>query len=172
MSADAELLYRYVEAGSDQAFTELVQRHLPLVYSAALRQVGGDPHRAQEVVQSVFTLVARKAHTLHRHPALIGWLYTTTHHVASKLRRAEQRRTRHEQQEPLMPPDLSEDAPAPVDWEQVRPVIDDLMLQLKERDRTAVLLRFFESQSYPPPPFRPFFGRWSTATKRSRICCS
>jgi DNA-directed RNA polymerase specialized sigma24 family protein len=94
MSTDAELLQLYAERGSQPAFSTLVERHLALVYSAALRQVGNNPHRAQEVVQTVFTLLARKVRPLSRHPALIGWLYTTTYYTADKLRRAEQRRER------------------------------------------------------------------------------
>src|SRR6184192_3902681 len=102
MSTDAELLQLYAEHGSEAAFTTLVERHLPVVYSAALRQVAGDAHRAQEVGQLVFTLVARKARQLSRHPALVGWLYTTTHYTADKLRRAEERRLRLAQQAQTM----------------------------------------------------------------------
>jgi hypothetical protein len=36
----------------------------------------------------------------------------------------------------------------PADWEQLRPVLDDLMEELDERDREAVLLRFVEGQSF------------------------
>ncbi len=36
MSEDAELLGRYAREHSEGAFTELVRRHLDLVYSAAL----------------------------------------------------------------------------------------------------------------------------------------
>ncbi len=51
MTDDAELLRQYVEARSEGAFAELVQRHLPMVYSAALRQVGGDAELAKNVAQ-------------------------------------------------------------------------------------------------------------------------
>ena len=54
MIPDGELLRRYAETNSESAFTELVERHLPLVYSAALRQVNGDAHLAQDVAQTVF----------------------------------------------------------------------------------------------------------------------
>ena len=47
---DAELLARYARSGDEEAFTELVRRSLPLVYSAALRQVRR-PELAEEVAQ-------------------------------------------------------------------------------------------------------------------------
>lgn len=83
MDQDAELLRRYLDDRSEASFAALVHRHLPLVYSAALRNVGGDTHRAQEVAQAVFTLFARKAAKLRSHPTLAGWLYTCTHFLAA-----------------------------------------------------------------------------------------
>ena len=69
MMEDAELLRRYAAEKSEEAFAELVRRHLDLVYSTALRQLAGDTHLAQDVAQGVFTALARKAATL------TGWLY-------------------------------------------------------------------------------------------------
>ena len=43
---------------------------------AALRRVGGDVHRAQDVTQLVFTALAHNAAALKRHPDLVGWLFT------------------------------------------------------------------------------------------------
>src|SRR6266498_879069 len=64
MTSDGELLRRYTETNSENAFAELVERHLNLVYSAALRQVNGDAHLAQDVAQTVFADLARKAASL------------------------------------------------------------------------------------------------------------
>src|SRR5688572_22596175 len=94
MSGDAELLRRYVESGSDAAFAELVRRHLNLVYFAALRQVAGDPHRAEEIAQAVFTDLARKARRLTGRATLAGWLHTSTRFAAGTARRAEAARKR------------------------------------------------------------------------------
>ena len=47
MNEDAELLRRYASEHSESAFTELIRRHVNLVYSAALRVAGEDIHRAE-----------------------------------------------------------------------------------------------------------------------------
>lgn len=52
-ASDTELLRRYAEDHYEAAFAELVSRHVGLVYAAALRQVGGATHRAQDVAQRV-----------------------------------------------------------------------------------------------------------------------
>lgn len=146
MPEDPELLRLYTETGAESAFTALVQRHLPLVHSAALRQTGGDLSQAEEVAQTVFALLARKSAELQRHPTLIGWLYTTTYHTAAKARRADLRRRNREQEVQIMHD--AEETSLAADWTELRPVIDDVMLQLKDEDRTAVLLRFFENRTH------------------------
>src|SRR5882672_6412310 len=147
MSGDTELLRRYVEERSEAAFAELVRLHLNLVYFAALRQVGGDAHRAKDVAQAVFTDLARKAQALSRHAVLTGWLYTSTHYAAAKVVRGEVRRQKHEQEAHTMNEILPTSTPG-ADWDRLRPVLDDVMLELNERDREAILLRFFEGQAF------------------------
>jgi len=143
MMTDAELLRRYAETGSQEAFAELVHRHLTFVYAAALRQVDGSSHRAEDVTQAVFTALARKAGSLTHRAELIGWLYTSTHFAAAKLKRTEQRRQTHEQEAHAMQELLSSNG-AGAEWERLRPVLDDAMHALPERDREAILLRFFQ----------------------------
>jgi DNA-directed RNA polymerase specialized sigma24 family protein len=50
---DQQLLREYAESGSEPAFTEVVQRNVDFVYSAALRLVR-DAHLAEDVSQKVF----------------------------------------------------------------------------------------------------------------------
>lgn len=144
-SSDAQLLRDYAERGVEAAFTEIVSRHTDLVFSAALRQVYS-PDLARDVTQSVFTDLARKARTvsanLSPEASLVGWLYRGTRFAARDLNRNETRRTQRERQamEQLQP------APeTPLDWEQLRPVLDDAMAELDDTDRDAVLLRYFKN---------------------------
>ena len=147
MSTDAELLRRYAEEKSEAAFAELVRLHLNLVYFAALRQVGGDAHRAKDVAQTVFTDLARKAASLTGRATLTGWLHTSTRFAATKLRRADFTRQQHEQEATTMNALLSDSDPA-AEWERLRPMIDDVIHELDDRDREAVLLRYFENRPF------------------------
>jgi len=145
MSDDVAQLRRYAREGAEDAFAELVARHLPLVYSTALRQVGGDAHLAQDVAQTVFMVLARNAASLCRRGIIAGWLYTTTCFIAAKTVRGERRRQAREQasaavQESQSPPFADADC----SW--VDQVLDDAMARLSRTDRNAVLLRFFQNQ--------------------------
>ena len=146
MTDDAELLSRYAAEQSEAAFAELTRRHVDLVHSTALRLMNGDLHAAQDVTQQVFTEVARQAKRLARHPALVGWLYTTTRLMALRMNRTEQRRQAREQEANMMNQLLHDDT-LPVDWNRFRPVIEDAMHELDDRDRHAVLLRYFQNKT-------------------------
>lgn len=144
-ATDTELLRRYAEDGSEAAFAELVSRHVGLVYAAALRQVGGAAHRAQDVAQTVFVALARQATPLSRRTEIVGWLYTSTHQVAAKLKRTEQRRAQREQEAHAMN-EINADNRAAADWDRLRPVLDAAMHGLSDADREAILLRYFQNR--------------------------
>jgi RNA polymerase sigma factor (sigma-70 family) len=148
MNDDTELLRRYFEEGAEDAFAELVHRHVNLVYSAALRQLNGDAHLAADATQLVFTDLARKARAVAGHQVLAGWLFTSTRFATAKLVRGERRRQARELQAHLMQDLTTNDSDGQLDWQRVRPVLDDVMGELAENDREAILLRFFEGRDY------------------------
>jgi len=149
MTPDPELLAAYARTNSEEAFAELVRRHVNLVYSAALRQVNGDEHLARDVAQCVFTDLAGKAGSLARRESLTGWLYTSAHFAAGKIIRAETRRRDREEKfmrEPTNEP--AGDRASGDAWETLRPMLDQVMHELKQADREAILLRYFENRPF------------------------
>lgn len=147
MNDDATLLRSYADQGSEAAFAELVRRHLDLVYGAALRRTGGDPHRAKDVAQQVFTTLARDARRLSRHTVLVAWLHTATRHAALNLMISDQRRRKREGEALALDLASAPGGPAP-DWEQVRPLLDAAIDELPEPDRAAVVMRFLERHAF------------------------
>jgi RNA polymerase sigma factor (sigma-70 family) len=147
MIEDAELLRRYAADRSEAAFAELVQRHLALVYAVARRQVEPDRHLAEDVAQKVFADLARKAGALSRHPVLTGWLYRSTQFTAIDLVRSERRRRAREQEAQTMQ-EIMNDSETQPEAEKLRPVLDQAMGELGERDRDAVMLRFYEGRPF------------------------
>lgn len=139
---DRELLASYARGKGDEVFAEIVRRHLDLVYGAALRQVRS-PQLAEEVAQSVFLELARRASRLSSDTILAAWLYQVTHRMALNCMRAEVRRQAREQTAWEM---KAMDANT-TDWKEIEPLLDEGMCSLDERDRTAVLLRYFENKS-------------------------
>jgi RNA polymerase sigma factor (sigma-70 family) len=141
---DIALLREYVESHSEAAFTTLVERHVNLVYSAALRSVDNQT-AAQEIAQAVFIVLARKAKSLGDKTVLSGWLYQTARLTAANYLRGEIRR-QHREQEAYMQTILNEPESREA-WRQIAPLLDDAMGRLGEKDRNAILLRFFENKN-------------------------
>jgi RNA polymerase sigma factor (sigma-70 family) len=145
MTEDAAQLRRFVENGDEAAFGKLVSSHFNLVYGTALRVVNYDASLAEDVAQTVFTDLARKAKLLPRNLILAGWLHEAARFAAAKAVRGEQRR-RNREQEALAMQNLATDSSA--DWERLRPILDAALGRLPAKDRDAVLLHYFEQKNF------------------------
>ena len=139
---DLELLTRYSRQKAEDAFSEIVHRHLGLVYSAALRQVRS-PQLAEEVAQSAFLKLANHAHELPPRTIVSAWLYQVTRREAIDVVRREARRQLREQ----IASEMNAMNATASDWIQIEPLLDEAMHALDETDRTAVLLRYFENKT-------------------------
>ncbi len=144
-ATDMDLLRQYARRNSDTAFAALVSRHVNLVYSAALRKTG-NPDAAEEITQAVFVILAQKAGRISDKTVLPGWLYQTVRLTAASYLKSEARRARREQ-EAYMQTELRTASPDET-WEQLAPLLEDAMGQLHEKERAAVVLRFFGDKSF------------------------
>ena len=142
-ATDMDLVRQYAALQAEPAFETLVNRHVNLVYSTALRRVG-NPAAAEEITQAVFIILARKAAKLRPDIVLPAWLHETTRYVAASFLRGEIRR-RHREQEAYMQSTLQ-----PADdavWEQLAPLLDEAIGRLRSADRNVVVLRYFQNQT-------------------------
>jgi RNA polymerase sigma factor (sigma-70 family) len=142
---DTELLTAWVKHRDEAAFHALVSRYAGLVHSAAKRACDDDS-LAAEASQLTFILLTRKAKSLLPRASLGGWLYLTAAGEAKNLLRSSTRENR--KRSALLSamaihipdePDLS--------WQEIQPFLNDALASLSEKDREAILLRFYRSLS-------------------------
>jgi RNA polymerase sigma factor (sigma-70 family) len=143
MNDDMALVREYAASQSERAFETLVTRHVNLVYSAALRQAR-DPHLAEDVTQAVFIVLARKAGSLGDKTILSCWLYRTARFAAADALKIQRRRQLREQEAHMEGVFQNEPDAA---WEQLSPLLDEAMARLRDKDRDAIVLRFFENKN-------------------------
>ena len=134
MVEDKQLIRQYAAERSEPAFAELVRRHIKMVYAAALRQVNGDTHLAEDVAQTVFADFARKAKTLQHSGSVAGWLFVSTRFAAANAVRAEARRRSREKEAVAMNEIVPNENAG---WSELRPMIDEALGELGETDREA-----------------------------------
>ena len=142
---DRQLLQRFVEQNSQDAFAALTARYLNLVYSVCRRELA-DAETAEDVTQAVFLILARKAPTLRRGVVLSGWLFQTARFAAKNARIQAQRRADYEQKaaEAMQQQSEREDAA----WAEIEPLLNRSLAALREGERECVLLRFFQGMSF------------------------
>jgi len=142
---DFELLQRFARHGEQSAFADVVRRHLDLVFGTALRKVE-DASAAQEVAQNVFAALARKAWHFAPDDSVPAWLHKTALLECNSWLRGELRRRRRENTAAELGTTMNTPHEQPTFLALV-PLLDEALLSLREKDRTALLLRFYESHS-------------------------
>jgi RNA polymerase sigma factor (sigma-70 family) len=138
--SEAELLQAFRENRSEEAFAELVRRYAGLVYSVAKRRLA-NAALAEDITQIVFIRFAKTPPKARNHAELVGWLHRTTVNVTIDTWRSETRRRTREQEAVIMEPSTN------TVWEDISPNLDEALNQLDDKDRQALLLRFFAQKT-------------------------
>ncbi|GEM_PF-1657828 len=138
---DRILLQRYARTGDADAFTQLVQRYVDLVYSVCLR-VTGSRADAEDVTQECLLDLARHASDVHT--SVGGYLHTVATRRSLMLKRSEGRRCRRESACPAPAPD---DAADPTTAVQIADAVDEALERLDASSRDLVIRRYLQAQS-------------------------
>lgn len=141
---DHTLLREFAAGRSEAAFATLVERYVNLVWSAARRQVS-DHALAEDIASAVFQILAHKAGALPAGTVLSSWLLRTTRFVAANAIRHE---TRRRQREEAAMSTLLHRSESDAAWERIAPLLDEALVQLGDRDRDALALRYFDQRSF------------------------
>ncbi len=164
-SAEAVLVAE-LQAGSEQAFAQLIaQYHQPL-YSLIARSLQ-DPADASDITQEVFIKVFRSIRNFHGEASLRTWLYRIALHEASNQRRWW---SRHKRQEVAMEAPycshcdadaegesqslgstLADGGSSPFDHasqHEIRDRVEAALREVPEAFRTVVILREIEGFTY------------------------
>lgn len=115
-----------------------------LVFGTAFRATS-ERCAAEEITQNVFIALARKALWLQREGSLAAWLHRATLMEARQWWRSESRRRAREQAAAELETTMKT---TPHAEHGMVALLDEALLELREPDRQAVLLRHFEARTH------------------------
>ena len=129
---------------------ELVRRHIHFVYGAARRQLpAGYQTYAEDVTQAVFMLLIHKSPRVRSDAALAVWLHRAARYAASNARRMLVRQANRDRRaarpEAQVNPSHSTDGE---EYRELLPVLDEAIDRLPARDRSGVVMCFFQRRTY------------------------
>lgn len=155
-------LVQALQAGSDEAFRQLIAQYSGPLYSLLLRSLA-DPGDAGDVTQDVFIKVFRSIGGFHGDSSLRTWIYRIAMHEASNSRRWW---VRHKKAEITIDSDVSDeddelcfslrdtladrrDSPfESARQSQLRATVEAALHEVPESFRTVVILREIEGMAY------------------------
>lgn len=143
VAADAELLARFADRRDEDAFAEIVRRHGPVVFRICNRLVG--PAGAEDAFQAVFLVLATRLKAAQAAPSVGGWLVGVAGRVARQMRRAANRRSRHETAAAESRP--TERAEQTSDLTDQFRALDEELARLPDHLRDPVVLCFLQGRT-------------------------
>ncbi len=160
--ADEAAMVAALQAGSEDAFRQLIAQYSGPLYSLLLRSLA-DPADAADVTQDVFIKVFRSVGSFHGNSSLKTWIYRIAMHEASNSRRWWMRHKRAEItiDEPVgvdegdlnfsLADTLADGRESPFEsarQAQLRATVEAALREVPESFRTVVILREVEGMAY------------------------
>ncbi|WP_017728081.1 RNA polymerase sigma factor [Halalkalibacterium ligniniphilum] len=138
-----EQLLNRAKKGEDDAFHQLIERHLKTVEKFAY-QLGVSSAHVEDVTQEVFLKVYRFLHK-HDRGKFTTWLYSITLNVVRDFYRKEQRMKRKTIE-------LQRQAPEQMyvedHFDEVTRALHEMIQQLDEKYKIPIVLHYFHALSY------------------------
>ncbi|HEX2749413.1 MAG TPA: sigma-70 family RNA polymerase sigma factor [Verrucomicrobiales bacterium] len=160
---DTALLAAWADEGDERAFAALVERHVNLVHGVALRRLAEDD-AARDVTQTVFAIMARKAHALKNVRILAAWLHRVT---SAQSARAIRQMVRERQLKVSVMQHASLTTGGRDPLADALPLLDNALDNLPERDRSLLMLRYSEGVSFAEASVRT--GRSEAALRQQTM---
>jgi RNA polymerase sigma-70 factor (ECF subfamily) len=136
--SDLELLRRFAAWSDPDAFAQIVQRYVNVVYATGLRIVG-DSARAEDVSQETFFRLMRRPHEINQN--LGAWLHRTATHLALDFIRSDTSRRRREI---TYTRECQHEAST---WSELSPAVDQAISELPEDLRTLLVGHYLLGRS-------------------------
>jgi RNA polymerase sigma factor (sigma-70 family) len=137
--SDISLLQSYAQTRDAQSFAELVRRHAGLVFAVA-RRLTGNPQDAEDIAQTCFMEMARKASSITISPA--GWLHRAATCRSRDAIRADIARRQREAQAAANARQFADPQ-----WEELAAFVDELIDKLPEELRIPLVLHYLEGRT-------------------------
>src|SRR5579859_4887998 len=141
---DHQLVSAYSQ-GDELAFETLVEKYFRMVFTVAARQTG-DLHLAEEIVQSVFLILSRKAQGFSAKASIPGWLLRTTRFVCWDAIKMRRRREQNERKFAVNVEPQFETRPSPSKMELL---LEEAIQALHPDEQAGIVARFFEGRDFP-----------------------
>lgn len=142
-TTDAVLLERLSRHRDAAAFTELVARHGPAIWSLCQRLIRSEPD-AEDVFQATFLVLTRDAARVRKAASVGSWLYGVAVRLGRKVRA---RGGRLPDPARLRPRTEPSDPAMSLSWSEVRVALDEELGHLPDVLRAPILLCYFNGMT-------------------------
>ncbi len=143
--SDRHLLARFAAQRDEAAFAAIVQRHGPMVL-AVCRRLLRDAQQAEDAFQATFLVLVRKAGSLGKPDALGNWLYGVAYRTSLKIKGCLSRL--HLREQALIHEPCAADGLDATSLLEMRSVLDQELLRLPERYRSAIVLCYLQGKTH------------------------